>query len=375
MVRTARDVLLPLFVFPTLSSLATTYIFGHLFDSGLADTLGARCPTILPPNATQDYPSRLKYTGFDSFDGRFCGIVEFFQYAIAPSDTEPLPRLFTGYFMGTALPLLVLLAVETTRYRRSVNASGGWLKNPLLSSFSLLGLVYQCFSFGVTIPIYWLFYILSGADGAASGTRQHRRVVLTREHAEAILFGIVMGAVVPSFGMLILNDAIVTGMWQVFPMLVSLFKSVHLAVRPPRVQAGAGGDTTGYGLLRVVYLLTAIVASSTHVATVWPRLVLSLTGNNEGGWFGPDSVVGLLVLEFLQWDLTFTYAACIIASFWLVREVVNGVRGVVKVVLWYVLAVPVIGPGAAIAGVVIWREGRLEEEWKSKNGSGCNGTK
>ncbi|KAF8637127.1 hypothetical protein AX17_003031 [Amanita inopinata Kibby_2008] len=375
--RTTTNILLPILIFPALSAFAATYIFQHLFNSGLADTLNSQCPKTLVTSETLGttqtiYPYRLRYTGTDALDAQLCGFVAFFQYAIQPNDAEPLPRLFLTYFIASGLPMLSFLAVETLRYRLSVEATGKRAKNILLSRFSVLGAIYQIVTVGVTIPIYWMFFVLSRTSSPSRKNTSYRSV-LTRKHAEAVAFGVLIGGIIPSFGLIVLNDPHVSAIWQFFPFLVSVFKYLHLAIRSPRSSKKTNDTNDALDVVCLLYLLTAIIASSVHVSTVWPRLILQLSGKLEreslAALFIPARLYGSawptpsgLVLEFLQWDALFACAASVLATFWLAMDGYaegGGWKTASRVACWHALAIPLVGPGASIAGVAIWRETRL----------------
>ncbi|KAF8734641.1 hypothetical protein AX14_003274 [Amanita brunnescens Koide BX004] len=340
-----RNSLLPLLLFPTISALASTYIFRHVHESGLGNALGGLCS---PQSDLLENPYRMSYmTGIDALDKALCSLVTFFQFAIQPDEDEPLPRLFASYLLGNLLPLLAIIAVEMQRYRLSARRAGRWIGNPLLSSFFLLGTIYQNITIAITIPIYFTMAILSGSTPG-------QKDMLTKQHVEAIMFGLVMGYLIPSVGMLVLNDPHVTAIWQFFPLIVSMFKHMHLAVRRP----SRDDARNAHGAVRMLYLTLGIVASSMHAALVWPKIA-SLDIDSLKLLFVPARLYGYSwattagqTMELLQWDGVLCFIATMFWTFW----VVPGRWREVKVTAWYIVAVPLIGPGAAVAGVGLWRE-------------------
>ncbi|KAF8633814.1 hypothetical protein AX15_001227 [Amanita polypyramis BW_CC] len=346
---TITNTFLPLLLFPILSALATTYIFGHVATSNLDSTIQASCPGHFDP---YKYPYRLRYVGIDLVDRTLCNLVTFFQFAIQQDEDEPLPRLFTSYCLGNLLPIFAILAIETQRYRVCVKAAGDWVGNPILSSFSFLGALFQNVTIAITIPIYWMTTILSRSRSTSSA-RRGEMDSLTRQHVEAVMFGLLMGCLVPTIGMVILNDPYVTAIWQFFPFIVSTLKHLHLAVRRPAKEGT--GDVRG--TVRLVYLTMGIVASSIHAATVWPKLVMWDLDSLKL-LFVPARMYGHTwvttagqAMELLQWDGIFTWTATMLGSLWFT---VGG--GWIGMAIWYVIAIPLAGPGAAVAGVAFWQE-------------------
>ena len=339
-----KNTLLPLLLFPTISALAATYIFRHIHESGLGSTLGGLCSDL------SENPYKLPYTSIDALDGALCKLVTFFQFAMQPDEDEPLPRLFTSYCLGNLMPVLAIIAIDMQRYRLSAKTAGKWIGNPLLSSFSLLGAIFQSITIAITLPIYFTMAILSGST-------PRQKDMLTKHHVEAIMFGLLMGYLIPSVGMLVLHDSHVTAIWQFFPLIVSMFKYMHLSVRSP------GKDDVGnaHGTVRVLYLIMGIVASSMHAALVWPKIA-SLDIDSLKLLFVPARLYGYLwattagqTMELLQWDGLFVFIGTIFWTFWLVAGFAGRWREVAMVAMWYAVAVPLIGPGAAVAGVgMLW---------------------
>jgi len=231
----------------------------------------------------------------------------------------------------------------------------------LVGSFAIWGGAFQMFSAGVTIPIFCMVFIMSGMAVPAS-PRRSKTGQLTQQHVEAVLFGILIGAVIPSLAMFMFLDPYVTAIWQFFPFLVSAAKNLHLAVRRPKVT----GQDFGKQLILLMYAVTGIVASSTHISWTWPALGSFLLSNNKIAaleylralWF-PAKLYGSLwpspqgqAMEFLHWDGLFSCVSAILATFWFA----NGWKTTVKLAIWYAIVVPLLGPGTAMAGVFVWRE-------------------
>ncbi|KAF5386874.1 hypothetical protein D9615_001688 [Tricholomella constricta] len=339
MVRTwsvIRDGLVPLILFSSLVFGAKRFIFGHLYDSGLAKHLASACTS----QATTTTHYRLSYVGHDKTDAFLCPIVTFFHAAIA------FPDALSGltYFVGIGGPLIAMPVVESWRAGRSI-----FIAYPVI-----FGLLSQTISIGMTFPIYWLIFILSGGAnaGRGGGTGDAK---ITQAHAEAIVFGLVVGAIIPTVGMLVLEDPQVTAIWQLYPIYVSLAQYAHLALRP-----ASKHSQPGYKTIRFLYLALFLISSSVHISTIWPLIT---NFNHIQRVFLPatmapahSTAVGLRVLHFLKWDLAFGLGAAILATLWFARNFTE----TIAMAAWNVIATPVFGPGAALAGAALWRESTLQ---------------
>ncbi|GLB36999.1 hypothetical protein LshimejAT787_0400500 [Lyophyllum shimeji] len=326
-----RDALLPLIVFPGLIAFGIRFIFGHLFESGLSEALGSACI----PGASTATSYHLPYTGLEAVDAALCPFVAFFHAALDEPDAVAL----LTYFIGTAGSLIVIPAVEGWRAGRSA-----FLAYPVI-----FGLLSQVISIGITFPIYWLVFILSGGANMTRGK-------ISQAHAEAIMFGAIAGATIPSVGLLALRDPVVTAIWQPYPAYVSLAQSAHLAFRSASKRSESGYKTTQF-----MYIGMLILCSSTHIATIWPLFtdfdtirrvyIPSVVAP------APSVSAGVRVLHFLKWDMGFGLASSIIATLWFARNL----KEVIALAAWNVIAIPVIGPGAALIGAALWRESKFQD--------------
>ena len=61
------------------------------------------------------------------------------------------------------------------------------------------------------------------------------------------------------------------------------------------------------------------------------------------------------VLQFIKWDLILGLGSVILATFWMADSVLS----LVGILAWHGVANIAFGPAAAIAGVFLWRERRL----------------
>lgn len=61
------------------------------------------------------------------------------------------------------------------------------------------------------------------------------------------------------------------------------------------------------------------------------------------------------VLELIKWDLILGASSVILATFWMADNVLQ----LAGILVWYGIATIALGPAAAIVGVFLWRERRL----------------
>lgn len=307
-----------------MSAFAFTLIFGHL-KSALDEGLTAPCS----PDSTSPY--FVPYTR--PFDQAFCPIVAFFHLLIDFPDS----LAFLTYTIGIVGPLILLPIVESSRAGQNI-----FLAYPVI-----WGLLTQVTTLGVTFPIYWLVFVLTAEKKDGFGGRS-----LTQSQAEAIIFSIIAGAVLPSVAMLVMDDFYVTAIWQLYPIYISLAQFFY-----PRFRSST---QSGYRVMQAIYLGCFMISSSVHIAAVWPilgdvnavkALLLpsfpSLPISNE---------VHFHALEFLKWDILFAYTSSALAMLWFA----NNAQQVFGIVLWFSFAIPLFGFGATVMGIAIWKDGMLD---------------
>ncbi|KAJ6606436.1 hypothetical protein DFH09DRAFT_1017435 [Mycena vulgaris] len=330
---------IPLVIFPVLSALALKLTFGNVYASGLLSTVEEKCPAYL--SSLELTPHRLSYVGRPSIDQAICTVVVFFHFALTP---EVLP--FLTYFMGSTMALLALPAFEACRSGR----------HSLLALPVLFGLLMQVMTVGAVLPIYWLIFILTGAAQRRAGGENTQ---ISSAHAQAVVFGLNIGAGIPSICLLVLQDPYVTALWQLFPLWQFLAQSAHILVRRPSAHPGSG-----YSWVSALYLGAFIIASSTHIGTV------AKARNLEGikDVFLPSvapltsAAPNMKVLDLLQWDGVFAFASTLLGTLWFARTS----RQALGLTLWNVVGSALVGPGAAIAAVALWREAYLHSSTEEK---------
>ena len=298
---------------------------GHLTKSGGFVLIHAQCP----PNPG---PYNRRYTGVDTVDGFLCIPVSFFH-----SNFHPDTLLFFADFMASWATPVALTFIEAARSGCS----------PVLAFPAILGLFYKTGGAGAIFPLFWLALILSGhtcMDGAAARINQAR--------AEGALFAVLVGFAVPSALLLTLQDPVVTVVWQFFPMWMWMAQAGLLFFRPP-----SRFHTSGYWTVQAAFAFTFILSAIFHIAAIW-------SARNSLALLKYLYVPSILPLDptttnlrlathvYLQWDAVFTLGSSLLGTLWFARNA----REVALIALWNVFATVVVGPGAAVSGVLLWRE-------------------
>ncbi|KAJ7771583.1 hypothetical protein B0H16DRAFT_189065 [Mycena metata] len=322
----------PLVVFPLISYFAFQQTLGHIASSGLRTALVQQCP--LDPTSIETAPYRLKYTGVPGVDKRLCGLVTIFHFALAPEAVE-----FTSYFVGTAVPLLALPALESFRKKRSF----------LIAFPVIFGLVAQLMTVGVTLPIYWLIFILTGQANLRPGQTNTQ---LSRAHVGAVAMGLAIGAAVPSLSLVVLEDPYVTAICQFFPLLQFLVQYGFTLFQQPSPNA-----KTARSVLFSLYMSIFALSAATHLKSFYTAGSINGVNALLIPSLAPltSARPSLQVRDFLQWDAICAFGSTMLATFWFLDRPTQ----ILDLALWYTVGSVILGPGAAIAVVALWRESHL----------------
>jgi hypothetical protein len=284
-----------------------------------------------PPNSG---PYRIRYVGVGPIDDILCFLVTFFQ-----SSFDPATFPFAADFAASWATPVALTFVEAARSGRS----------SLLAFPVTVGLFYQIQSAGFTFPLFWLALILSGhtrLDRVAARIDQAR--------AEATLFAVLAGYALPTALVSILQDPMVTAAWQFFPVWMWVAQTAHLFIRPsPRY------NTSGYWTVQATFISTFVASAISHIAAIRAIKDLALLRD----LYVPPIValdptttsLQLATHVFFQWDAVFTMGSSLLGTLWFARNT----KQTVLIALWNVIASVVVGPGAAVSGVLLWREWAL----------------
>lgn len=266
-------------------------------------------------------------------DKQFCVIVAFFHEAMTPGD----PITLLSYFIGIGPILTVIPAVESYRTDRSA----------VIAFPVVFGLLSQVLTIGAITPLYYLAFFLSGGRARFDTTTS-----ITKAQAQAIIFGLIVGAGIVSICMVKFQNPIVTALWQPYPVFMAVATLLYLTIkRPIRAESG-------FGTIQLFHIISFISASLLHLANLWPR-----RSDFEAlkALYVPslaplvDTLTPAKAHDFLKWDLTFSLLSTGIAQLWFVSDVIE----IPFILFWYLIAIPIFGPGAAVIAVSMWREGQI----------------
>jgi hypothetical protein len=319
--------ILPLLLFPPLVAVAGKFIFAPMTGTALGPAIGASCAS---------GPFALAYTSWPTLDNTVCGLVAFFHAAMEP---ESLPYTTILAFNLSVIPAFMFL--ESARSGR----------NTLLSSVivTVISLVYQKFTAGYMLPLYWILFVITGH---ASHTGK-----IERTYASATLFAFLVGYLLPSAAMVYFQHPWSTALWQAFPIWMLLAQRLYLLVLPRSNKVPQSGG----GLVRTLYTLSFIVSAATYLAGIWqthgePAALSDLLLPQIFGE-GANLSVAVAAKVLLQWDGVFIFLEAMLASLWLGRNAWE----VLGLLVWNVVIGALLGPGAALAAVYAWREGQLSQ--------------
>jgi hypothetical protein len=233
----------------------------------------------------------------------------------------------------------------------------------LLAFPAIVGLLCQIQSVGFTFPLFWLALILSGhtrLDRVAARIGQAR--------AEAALFAVLAGYALPTALMLILQNPVVTAAWNFFPAWMWMAQTTYLFIRPS--SRSRYNTPSGYWTVQATFIFTFITSAISHIAVIRAAKDLTLLRDlYVPPIVPPDAATTNLQLAVhvtLQWDNVFALGSSLLGTLWFARNA----KQTVLIALWNVIATVVVGPGAAVSGVLLWREwalnGAREEASKKK---------
>lgn len=326
---------LPIAIFIPIGYLAGQIVFErHMYQSGTKLQLARRCNV---PIGTEGYPVRLAYTGYPDLDYRMCSLVTLFHALLDPAYRPLVAELMTALAAVTMIPF-----VEAAREKRSI-----FLRMP-----AVVGVLFQLFSFAVVIPIYYVALILSGA--AISNPVKGRATKITQGNAEALLFALIAGYIIPTVCMVVFQDVTPTALWQGYPIIMSLAQFVYLVIRPSSRYV-----ESGYATIQAMYGFIFVTSAIFHIYYTWPlffdtqqfqKVLVPQLALSKRPLSLPEGAAAVI-----QWDAAFGIGSTLLVTFWFARDV----KEMVLLFLWHVLSSVAFGPGAAIAGVLLFREARL----------------
>ncbi|KIJ17068.1 hypothetical protein PAXINDRAFT_130597 [Paxillus involutus ATCC 200175] len=267
-------------------------------------------------------------------------MVAFFHALMDPSYRPLVAELFTTLTVLTIIPF-----AEAARARRPF----------VLRGPAAVCMIFQLASLGVIMPLYSLLFVITGTASLRPGPFTTRGTKINQANAEALLFALVLGYIVPTLCMLVYEDPMVTAIWQVFPLLTEFSQFAHRVIRPPSKYIESGHRT-----VMATFGLVFVASAALHATYMWPLL---------GDWEALEVMVvpslGALdpaatsltegVAAFMKWDIIIGAGSTMLSTLWMAGDLVQ----CLAIVLWYGVATVLIGPGAAIAGVLLWKEAKL----------------
>ncbi|KAK7440235.1 hypothetical protein VKT23_017176 [Stygiomarasmius scandens] len=318
-------------IFPALSALGANFVLYHALASGFASKVFfEECTAI-------DNAFRLPYTGFPIVDQGLCVLISLFHSVFHPSVYPVM-----AWFMASSAPVVAFLALESRRQNRNMPFM---VKSPTFD-----GILMQTLSFAFTLPLYWMFAVTSGvavSRPSAGGS------VVPKSFATAVFFAVLLGFVVPTVYMLNLQTPYAILTWQPFPVYLAILQGLYLTVTGP-------SSKSGYAWIRALYTTCLVASAYFHVSAILPNI--NDTRTLQDLFVPTASLVEVTQpgplhgLHMIQWDAYIGLGSSILATFWFA----DSVGQFFGILLWTLIAVPALGPGAAFSGVALWRESKLQ---------------
>ncbi|RYO99222.1 hypothetical protein DL764_006881 [Monosporascus ibericus] len=309
-------------------------------------------------------PLETRYTGIWAVDWMLTGIVAAFLPGVAGADGGI--RLQQSYLLLQFGTVIGLLAVEASRVKN---------RRGVLSFASTFAFFYQLLGGAVICPLWLVAYTLTSARKAYF--LEGRDVPSSR--AKALVPAIVLGYIIPTLAMYVpyadtATTQYVIAFWQFAPIVVNPLVFLFSALLPssppasPRMPA-PGSESGDMKYLRRLYRVLFVTAALDHIATTGailtstsPQLGLChvFLPSRERRMLGSGQAMHWV----FQWDLYGIFGSVLV---WCLHEVCDlrrllGVGDVVAPVpaLALVCAGAVaLGPGAALAAMLYWREEKL----------------
>ncbi|KAG1749075.1 uncharacterized protein EDB91DRAFT_832807 [Suillus paluster] len=323
--------MLVVFLFLTFAAAYILFV-GCLYENGLVPKLNAVCDA---PVDGEFIPTRIAYTNIPALDSNLCAIVAFYHGMMNPTYRPLL------IYMCTTLSVIAIIPfAEATRESHSNR-----LKIP-----ATIGMLVQLCSCAVIMPMYWFAFVLTGGTTRRTATSASNKI--NQGNAEALLFALIVGYAIPTVCMVVLEDPMVTAIWQAFPLLMKIAQWAHCKIRPPSRHAASG-----HGTVQAMYMLVFIASAYLHVLYIWPlfnspALFQKIIAPPMAPLDPTTTSIAEGVAAFLKWDMAFGAGSTILVTLWFA----GGLTDLVLLILWHVWATFAVGPGAAIAGAMMWRE-------------------
>jgi hypothetical protein len=209
------------------------------------------------------------------FQGLICFFTVFFRQCLAPK----LGEAFIAAFLAFISALITVSNLESSRI---FNQSSRVITNPAAA-----WLLVNAATGAVITPIVFGFTMKRNKDALAEAEQRRRRspdesnvstespaLVLShderhlsyRAETYAIAVGVTLGFVLPSIILLITPNPIVVGLWNLFPIFVSLLRrsTLYVLLRSGRHMDKTHHAETSYGSVLRLYAIPAILSVISH---------------------------------------------------------------------------------------------------------------
>jgi hypothetical protein len=254
--------------------------------------------------------------------------------------------------------LTIVGAIATIPYIEAARPN----RNILLEFHWIIGIIYQKLTAGVMLPMYWTLFIVTGAATLHHTPQAGSNSKIDQKRAEAIIFALAVGYVVPSLGMVVSSKPYATALWQPFPLWMYISQLLYLSIRP-------ASRTSGASTVNITYIALFVLSALPHLYFVVP-IFFSPNGSSTFkslfipsiSLLNPDSTtIQQGVMDFIKWDYAMIVLGGIVVTVWVTGR---SMKGIVALTVWWPVSVLLFGAGASIVGVFWWREGLLNKAVK-----------
>ena len=260
------------------------------------------------------------------FQGLICFFTVFFRQCLATK----LGEAFIASFLGFIAALITASNVESSRI---FNQSSRVITNPAAA-----WLLVNAATGAVITPIVFGFTVKRNKDALVEAEQSRRRspdesnvstespaLVLShderhlscRAETYAIAVGVTLGFVLPSIILLISPNTIVVGLWNLFPIFVSLLRrsTLYVLLRSGRHMDKTHHAETSYGSVLRLYAIPAILSVISHWYFIY---VFAFEDHTD---FSASPALKLMVINF--WSIVICMAYWIlIETSWRVLTIV-----------------------------------------------------
>lgn len=191
----------------------------------------------------------------------------------------------------------------------------------------------------------------------SKGAEQETRSVEPTSHdVLSIVPSVVIGCALPSYALLQYQDPRITVLWQIFPVYVFLAGWIY---RRFTNLARSPSTTSVMNASRFILFTSFLTSTYFHLTTVWPLIVSvdaeSLRRLLLPTHYSAPSSVDSSVIAFLQYDFHFAWISALLVTLFTVRF--QSIWHVARIVVVTSVGMVVVGPGAVVAGLGLWKIG------------------